>query len=113
MPAVVVTCSCPDRPTALTLARDLVERRLAACAQVLPGVDSVYRWRGRVEEAGESLLLIKTDADRLPALTRAIVERHPYELPEIIALQAAGGLDPYLQWLHDETRPDAPGAPET
>ncbi|MFT3807685.1 divalent-cation tolerance protein CutA [Arenimonas sp.] len=106
MPALLVTCTCPDKPAALTLARDLVELRLAACVQVLPGLHSIYRWEGRVEDAEEVLLLIKTWDDRMQALTEAIGERHPYELPEIIALQAAGGLAPYLQWVQDETRPE-------
>lgn len=110
MPALLVTCTCtcPDRPTALTLARDLVELRLAACVQVLPGLHSIYRWDGRVEDAEEVLLLIKTAGDRMQALTEAIAERHPYELPEIIALQAAGGLERYLHWVQDETRPENP-----
>jgi periplasmic divalent cation tolerance protein len=112
MPILLVTCTCPDRPAALTLARDLVELRLSACVQVLPGLHSVYRWQGQVEDAEECLLLIKTASDRLEALTQAILERHPYELPEIIALQAGGGLDRYLQWVQDETRPEAPETPE-
>ena len=112
MPALLVTCACPDRPTALTLARDLVELRLAACVQVLPGLHSIYRWQGQVEDAEEVLLLIKTAEDRIEALTQAVLERHPYELPEIMAVQATGGLDRYLQWVQDETRPETEETPE-
>jgi periplasmic divalent cation tolerance protein len=112
MPVLLATCTCPDRPTALSLARDLVELRLAACVQVLPGVHSVYRWAGQVEDAEEVLLLIKTMSDRLEPLTQAILERHPYELPEIIALQAGGGLDRYLQWVDDESRREILESPQ-
>jgi periplasmic divalent cation tolerance protein len=105
MPALLVTCACPDASIADALARALVEARLAACVQVLPGIVSTYRWEGAVERSREVLLLAKTWDDRLVALTEAIGARHPYAVPEIMALPAAGGLAAYLDWVHAETRP--------
>lgn len=95
----------PDREAAVALARALVEARVAACANVLAGCTSVYRWQGAVESADEVPVLIKTTAERYPALEQAIRERHPYELPEIVAVPIAHGLPAYLQWVGAETRP--------
>jgi periplasmic divalent cation tolerance protein len=106
MPALLVTCACPDAETAAALARALVELRLAACVQVLPGVASTYRWEGAIEHADEVLLLAKTWDDRLDAVIATLRARHPYELPEIMALPATGGLAPYLDWVRAGTRPD-------
>jgi periplasmic divalent cation tolerance protein len=100
--ARVVLVAVPPR-RARALARALVSRRLAACASLVPGVRSVYRWKGRVEEARETLLVIKTAAPRVPALLAAVAELHPYEVPEALALPVASGLAPYLAWLRDET----------
>jgi len=111
MPAVLVTCACPDPETAGTLARALVEARLAACVQVLPGMISIYRWDGAIEQASEVLLLAKTWDDRVESLAATLKARHPYALPEIMAVPAAGGLAAYLDWVHAETRPA--GTPES
>jgi len=100
----VVLCSCPDRGTAERLAESLVRAGLAACASLVPGVRSVYRWEGRIETAEEVLLVLKTHASRVPELTDRIREAHPYELPEVLAVQAAGGLPAYLAWVAEETR---------
>jgi len=83
----------------------LVERRLAACVNVIPAVTSIYRWKGAIERETESTLLIKTRAEHVPALMSAIVELHPYEVPEIVALTVEPNeVSPaYLQWLRDET----------
>jgi periplasmic divalent cation tolerance protein len=78
-----------------------VDERLAACVNLLPGVRSVYRWQGAVEEAGEILLLIKTTRTALPALQARLVALHPYELPELLAVEAADGLPAYLAWIAD------------
>ena len=83
------------------LARALVERRLAACVNVVPGVVSYYRWRGELQRDAERLLVIKTRAERLPALREALRELHPYELPELIALEITGGSEAYLSWLDE------------
>ncbi|MFP7723122.1 divalent-cation tolerance protein CutA [Lysobacter sp. A3-1-A15] len=106
MSVVIVHCACPDAATADRLARALVDERLAACASVLPGMRSTYRWQGRVEQADEVLLLAKTTDACLQACTDRLQAMHPYELPEVIAVEAAGGLLPYLAWVADETRPD-------
>ena len=97
-------CTCPDPDSAGRLARALVEERLAACVNLLPGVRSVYRWQGTVEEAAEVLLLIKTTRDRLDALAARVRALHPYELPELLAVEAAGGLPGYLDWVAAESR---------
>ena len=76
-----------------------------ACVSVLPAMVSVYRWQGAVEQAQEMLLLAKTAADRVPALIERLQALHPYELPEIVAVQAAAGLPAYLDWVADSTRP--------
>lgn len=107
MPALIVFCSCPDLSVAESLATALVEQRLAACVQVLPGLRSIYRWQGRLERADEVQLQIKTDAARYAAVEAEILARHPYELPEILAVEAAAGLDRYLDWIGASTRPDA------
>ncbi len=104
MPVHLVFCSCPDPDTAQRLATALVEARLAACVSVLPAMRSVYRWQGAVEQAEEVLLLAKTPAGRLPALVEQLRAAHPYELPEIVAVEAAGGLPAYLDWVADATR---------
>ena len=105
MPAtpLLCLCSCPDQAAAARIARTLVEERLAACVNVLPGMQSVYRWQGRVEQAGEALLLAKTTAQRFAGLRDRIVALHPYELPEVIAVEIADGLQGYLDWIAAET----------
>ena len=86
------------------IAHAVVERRLAACVNVLPQVVSVYRWKGSVAREEERLLVIKTTSDRFEALRQAIVELHPYELPELIALPIQAGHEPYLAWLDASCR---------
>jgi periplasmic divalent cation tolerance protein len=108
--AIFVLTNLPDSEAAFNLARDLVQMRLAACVNVLSPAASVYRWEGAIERATEHPVLIKSTADRYPALEAAIRERHPYELPEIVAWPVERGLPAYLQWIEDETRP-APGGP--
>ena len=83
------------------IARALVERRLAACVNVVAGVVSFYRWKGAVEKEEERLLVIKTRAERLEALREALVELHPYEVPELVALPVEAGHAPYLAWLDE------------
>ncbi|HZH43868.1 MAG TPA: divalent-cation tolerance protein CutA [Lysobacter sp.] len=103
-PAVrLVFSTCPDAASADALARALVEERLAACVNRIAGVRSTYRWQGQVEDADEVLLLIKTVDAKLPALTERLRALHPYELPELVAVEAAGGLPPYLQWVIEQT----------
>ncbi|CAN5815295.1 divalent-cation tolerance protein CutA [soil metagenome] len=99
---VVVLVACPDEEVAGTIARALVEERLAACVHVSAAGRSVYRWKGAVEEARELLLVVKARGDRLDALAARIVALHPYAVPEVLALPVARGLAPYLAWLRAE-----------
>lgn len=101
----ILLVACPDTASADRLARGLVEARLAACVQQLPGVRSTYRWQGRLEQSDEVLLLAKTVTDRVAPAIEWLRSRHPYELPEILVVEAGAGLDAYLQWLRQETRP--------
>lgn len=100
---VVILTNLPDRATALKLAQALVDRRLAACVNVLATCTSVYRWKGEIENATEVPVLIKTRGERYGEVEAAIRELHPYELPEIIAVSARHGLDKYLEWVAGET----------
>jgi periplasmic divalent cation tolerance protein len=104
-PVLIVLTSLPSREAGLALARALVERRLAACVNVLAECTSVYRWKGEIETATETPLLIKVPAARYPALEQAMRELHPYEVPEIVALPLSAGLPAYLDWVREETQP--------
>lgn len=101
----VAFATAPDEAVALRIARALVEERLAACANLVPGVRSIYRFRGVVEDEREVLLVIKTCADRIEALAERLRALHPYEVPELVVMPTAGGLAPYLDWVRVETRP--------
>lgn len=94
---VFSTAASPEE--ASRIARELVERRLAACVSHLPGLLSVYRWQGAVEEAVEVLLLIKTSEERLAALEEALRKLHSYEVPEFLVLPVSSGSRAYLEWL--------------
>jgi periplasmic divalent cation tolerance protein len=97
---VVVLVTCGSRTEAKRIAREIVSRRLAACANLLEvPVQSVYRWKGKVEKAREFLLLIKTSARRLPALQAEVQRLHSYDVPEVIALPIMAGSPKYLRWL--------------
>ncbi|MGB0722013.1 MAG: divalent-cation tolerance protein CutA [Gammaproteobacteria bacterium] len=100
---LVVLCTCPTVETARELAAQLVEERLAACVNILPGVESVYSWENRIARDDEVLMLVKTRSDRYPDLERRLHTLHPYELPEIIAVPVTQGLDDYLAWVAAET----------
>jgi periplasmic divalent cation tolerance protein len=100
---LLVLTNCPDEESANAIALALVEERLAACVNILPRVQSVYRWQGAVESATEIPLLIKSTATNYPALEAAIRNRHPYQVPEIIALPVERGLPAYLDWIASET----------
>ncbi|MEJ7746026.1 MAG: divalent-cation tolerance protein CutA [Luteimonas sp.] len=102
--ALVCHCACPDHDSATRIAEMLVAERLAACVNVVGGVTSVYRWRDGIERADEVLLLIKTTAARLDSLQQRVVALHPYELPEVIAVEAVGGSPAYLDWIHQHCR---------
>src|SRR5512142_3233924 len=99
---VLVTAPSPDR--AAEIARTLVEERLAACGNVVPGLRSIYRWEGKVQEDAEALLVLKTTRARFEALRDRVLALHPYEVAEVIALPVEAGSARYLAWLADETR---------
>ena len=103
METLLVLTNCPDEEVASTIALAVVEARLAACVNILPRVQSIYRWQGRVESATEIPLFIKSTATSYPALETIIRRHHPYEVPEIIALPVAHGLPAYLNWVAAET----------
>lgn len=98
---LLVYCTCPDEASAQRLAETLVDESLAACVNILPGIQSVYRWQGKRESAQEQLLIIKTLRAAYPQLEKTIVRLHPYELPEIIAVPITLGLENYLAWVGD------------
>lgn len=97
-PLVIMT-TCPDAESADRLSRGLVEGRLAACVNLLPEVGSVYRWQGAIERSRETLLFIKTTRGRYAAVEAFILARHPYELPEVIAVPIERGSAAYISWL--------------
>jgi periplasmic divalent cation tolerance protein len=101
---IAVLTNLPDSESAFNLARELVQLRLAACVNVLPAATSFYRWNSQIEQAAEVLLLIKSTRERYGELERAIRERHPYELPEIISWPIDQGLPDYLAWVESESR---------
>ena len=103
---LLVVTNVPDEAAAAAIARYLVEHGLAACVNCLPGVKSLYRWQGAVEEAGEISLSIKTTRRRYAELEAAIKSMHPYQVPEIIALPVECGWQPYLDWIMKETNKD-------
>jgi len=103
---VAVYLTFPDEASAERVARVLVEARLAACVNVVPGARSVYRWAGDVHVEPEVVAIAKTTSDRVAALAEAVRAAHPFDLPCVVAYPALGGLEPYLDWVRDETRPD-------
>ena len=96
---VAVLVTCPNRRSAERIATALISRRHAACVNLLPGVTSVYEWQGRLERSAELLLIIKTTRAGFPRVQRTVLELHPYDVPEIIALPVAAGYRAYLEWV--------------
>jgi len=101
---IVALCSVPNRDTGERIARALVEERLAACVNLLPGLVSTYRWQGKVEQAAECLLIIKTAQSRFDTLRERIKTLHPYDVPEIIAMPISQGDTQYLKWISENTQ---------
>ena len=98
---VFVTAASEDE--AATIGRTLVEERLVACANILPGIRSIYRWQGKIEDEPEVMLIFKTTEARIPALIRRVRELHSYDVPEIIALPILQGHEPYLDWVRENS----------
>lgn len=103
--ARVVLTTTDSQHEASRIATELVERRLAACVNVIPQIESIYRWEGKVERANECLLIIKTHASAFEKLRDAIQELHSYDVPECIMLEVADGSVSYLKWIFENSRP--------
>lgn len=101
---LVTLCTVPDRDTGERIGKCLVEERLAACVNLIPGLTSIYRWQGKVENTSEVLLVIKTTGARFEAVRKRIKELHPYEVPEIIAVPIAHGDPEYLKWITENSK---------
>lgn len=110
MAIVVCFSTCPDRDSAGRIAEALVRERLAACVNIVPGLQSVYRWQGAIERSDETLLLAKTTREGVAALSARLAELHPYELPEVVAVEVAGGLSAYLDWVAEQVAEREPGS---
>ena len=98
---LLVLSTFPDVATARRVGRELVDQRCAACANILPQIESIYWWEKKVESANETLVLFKTTAERYAALETTLRRLHPYEVPEIMAFRAESGLSDYLRWVVD------------
>jgi periplasmic divalent cation tolerance protein len=103
-PARIVLTTAANPDEAALLAGTLVEERLAACATLIPGVQSIYHWEGQIESSSETLVLLKTAADQLPALETRLHELHSYQIPEFLVLDVIAGSHPYLEWLQSSLR---------
>ncbi len=101
---IVVLTTAGSETEARKLAQELVERKLAACVNIMPRIQSVYRWEGKVESAEEFLLLIKTTKSRFPDLQSAIRELHSYELPECVLISMDAGSEEYLKWIDESVQ---------
>lgn len=101
--SILIFSNVPDMETAKAVAQELVGKQLAACVNIMPGMVSLFRWQGEVEEAQEIALFIKTKRACYAAVEQAICSLHPYEVPEIIMLPIGGGLPAYLDWIVQET----------
>jgi periplasmic divalent cation tolerance protein len=102
--ALLVFTTLPSADKAAEVAKVLVEERLAACANLLPAVRSIYRWQGKLMDENEVLVLLKTRAEHLERLKLRLLELHPYEVPEVLAVPVESGYQPYLEWLAGETK---------
>ena len=105
---IVVFSTCETDEQARAIARHLVEKRLAACVNIVPGATSIYRWKGAVEEAAEFVLIIKSRRDLFSALRSELAKMHSYEVPEVIAMPIVDGSEEYLAWLDREVATPEP-----
>jgi periplasmic divalent cation tolerance protein len=104
--SLVVLVTAPDVEEAARIGRALVEERLVACANIMPRLRSIYRWQDAIHDDAEVLVIIKTTATRLERLTARVIELHPYDTPEVLALPVAGGSEAYLDWLRQQVEPE-------
>jgi periplasmic divalent cation tolerance protein len=102
--AVVVMVTCPSMKEAGRIAEMLVRKKLAACANAIPGIRSIFRWKGKVEKAKEVLVIAKTDRSKFAMLDKEVRRAHSYDVPEIIAVRIAAGSSDYLKWIADSVK---------
>lgn len=102
-PAVMLLCTVPNAEIGRSIAHAVVKERLAACVNLVPGLTSIYRWEGVVQEDQEVLLLLKTRPERVERLTKSLIELHPYDVPEVLTFPSTGGHQAYLAWIRGET----------
>ncbi len=105
MPELLVYVTAPDLDTAKTIARTVIEKKLAACANILPGSQSIFNWQGKIDETSEIPIVFKTTQIVYPELEGAIVSLHPYECPCILALPVNQGFAPFLDWIRESVKP--------
>jgi len=101
---VTLLTAAPGTEEAKRIARALVSERLAACANIIPAVSSIYWWKGQVQEEQEAMLVIKTTAAQVNALEARLVELHPYDVPELLSIPVTGGYPPYIAWVGSEVK---------
>lgn len=102
---VVVMVTCPTPAVGRRIGAQLIKRHLAACVNIVPGVESIFWWQGKADRCREALLLIKTTTRHFQSLKQAVISLHPYEVPEVIALPLTAGHRPYLQWVTASVTP--------
>ena len=102
--SIIVLVTCPDEKSANKIASSLIEKKLAACVNLTSNVESIFRWKGKIEKSSERLLIIKSKKQLLQKLTADVKQNHPYQLPEILALPIIGGSKPYIGWINNETQ---------
>ncbi|WP_455368712.1 divalent-cation tolerance protein CutA [[Eubacterium] cellulosolvens] len=101
--SIIVLVTCPDEESANKIAVSLIEKKLAACVNTTDNVESIFRWKGKIEKSSERLLIIKSKKRLLKKLIADVQQNHPYQLPEILALPIIGGSKAYIDWLNDQT----------
>ncbi|XP_078164384.1 nitrogen regulatory PII-like, alpha/beta isoform X4 [Carex rostrata] len=104
VPSIVVYVTVPNREAGKKLADSIIKERLAACVNIVPGIESVYWWEGKVQTDSEELLIIKTRESLLPVLTEHVKANHEYDVPEVIAMPITGGNTKYLEWIKNSTK---------
>lgn len=103
---VVILVTAPDASVAARISREMLGKRLIACVNIVPGVRSLYWWKGQLEESDEVLMLLKARRADVTAIAERIRDLHPYDVPEVIAAEVVGGLEAYLEWIGAETERD-------
>ncbi len=103
MKNLLVITTFPDADTARQIGTALVQKQLAACVNITPGIESIFQWKGKLDYEPEVLALFKTSEEAYPALEAALLELHPYDLPEVIAIEIAQCSKPYLDWIREST----------